>query len=199
MSFNKVLSQTIVMLHQHGQVSYSALKRQFALDNDACPRALGRSSPLVNSGPLVPVSHRPADRITLRVIVIMMVLAATAIPVELRPLRYATLSFNILLFDVVANVAGYVPVGMVLGGLGPLRAVIAASLISTFAETGQLMMMHRAPSPIDVVSNVIGAILGTVVCARWRIRSPWLQAQQMEGAGRGRSGVPARSCGAGDA
>jgi hypothetical protein len=102
----------------------------------------------------------------------MMVLAATAIPVELRPLRYATLSFNILVSDVLANVAGYVPVGIVLGGLGPLRTVIAASLLSTFAETGQLVMMHRSSSPIDVVSNVIGAILGTVICARWGIRSP---------------------------
>src|SRR5262245_53173792 len=123
------------MLHQYSRRYYRALKRQFALGNDARPRALGWSSPLVISGPLVPVNHRPTDCITLRVIVIMMVLAATAIPVELRPLRYATLSWHILLFDVVANVAGYLPVGMVLGELGPLRAVITASLLSTFAET----------------------------------------------------------------
>ena len=31
-TFNEVLSQTIVMLQQHGRVSYRALKRQFALD-----------------------------------------------------------------------------------------------------------------------------------------------------------------------
>ena len=102
----------------------------------------------------------------------MMVLAATAIPVELRPLCYATLNFHILASDVMANVAGYVPVGIVLGGLGPLRAVIAASLLSTFAETGQLVMMHRVPSSIDVASNVIGAILGTIIYACWRIRTP---------------------------
>ena len=34
MTFNEVLSQTIAMLHQHGRVSYRALKRQFALDDD---------------------------------------------------------------------------------------------------------------------------------------------------------------------
>ena len=30
MTFNEVLSQTIAMLHQHGRVSYRALKRQTA-------------------------------------------------------------------------------------------------------------------------------------------------------------------------
>ena len=34
MTFNEVLSQTIVMLHQHGRVSYRALKQQFGLDDD---------------------------------------------------------------------------------------------------------------------------------------------------------------------
>lgn len=34
MTFNDILSQTIAMLHQHGRVSYRALKRQFAIDDD---------------------------------------------------------------------------------------------------------------------------------------------------------------------
>ena len=34
MTFNDVLSQTLAMLQQHGRVSYRALKRQFALDDD---------------------------------------------------------------------------------------------------------------------------------------------------------------------
>ena len=34
MTFNEVLSQTIAMLHQHGRVSYRALKRQFASQDD---------------------------------------------------------------------------------------------------------------------------------------------------------------------
>jgi class 3 adenylate cyclase/tetratricopeptide (TPR) repeat protein len=33
-TFNEVLSQTLAMLHEHGRVSYRALKRQFALDED---------------------------------------------------------------------------------------------------------------------------------------------------------------------
>ena len=34
MTFNDVLSQTLAILQQHGRVSYRALKRQFALDDD---------------------------------------------------------------------------------------------------------------------------------------------------------------------
>jgi class 3 adenylate cyclase/tetratricopeptide (TPR) repeat protein len=33
-TFNEILSQTIAMLHQHGRVSYRALKRQFAIQDD---------------------------------------------------------------------------------------------------------------------------------------------------------------------
>jgi len=33
-TFNEVLSQTMAMLHQHGRVSYRALKRQFAIPDD---------------------------------------------------------------------------------------------------------------------------------------------------------------------
>src|SRR5262245_28271567 len=33
-TFNEALSQTLAMLQQHGRVSYRALKRQFALDDD---------------------------------------------------------------------------------------------------------------------------------------------------------------------
>jgi VanZ family protein len=119
-------------------------------------------------------SNRPVVRIMLRAPVIMMVLAATAIPIEWRPFSLATLdsSSNDWL-DIVENIAGYVPVGIVLGGLGPVRAVVAAGLISTFAEMSQFMMAHRDPSAIDIASNVIGAILGAAISARWRIRSAW--------------------------
>ena len=34
MTFNDILSQTMAMLQQHGRVSYRALKRQFAIDDD---------------------------------------------------------------------------------------------------------------------------------------------------------------------
>jgi hypothetical protein len=101
-----------------------------------------------------------------------MALAATAIPVELRPVSHVTVDFGVYASDVVANVVGYVPVGIVLGELGLLRAVMTAAVMSAFAEFSQLAMMHRVCSAIDFASNVIGAFLGAVVSVHWRIRSP---------------------------
>ena len=118
---------------------------------------------------------RPAEGITLKWPVIVLVLAATAIPIELRPWGIAPLGFSVEVDDVLENIAGFLPVGVVLGELGFLRAAGAAALLSTFAETGQFMMAHRDPSAIDVVSNVIGAILGAAISTRWGIQSPGLK------------------------
>ena len=111
-------------------------------------------------------------RINFRAPIILMVLAATAIPVELRSPALAALDFDVRAFDVVANIAGYVPVGIVLGGCGRLAAVVFAAVLSTFAETSQFVIVHRVPSAIDVASNVIGAILGIAVSERWGSRVP---------------------------
>ena len=124
---------------------------------------------------MVSNNNQPATRIMLRAPVILLVVAASAIPVELRPLGGVTLDFKIFASDFAANILAYVLVGIVLGGLGPLRAVCAAALLSTLAETGQFVMMHRDPSAIDVAANVIGAILGAIVSAHWKIRSPGIR------------------------
>jgi len=121
---------------------------------------------------MVSNNNRRADGVSLRAPIILMVLAATAIPVEIRPVSHVTLDFGIYASDVVANIAGYVPVGIVLGELGLLPAVIIAGLMSAFAEFSQLAMLHRVCSAIDVASNVVGAFLGAVVSAHWRFRSP---------------------------
>jgi hypothetical protein len=105
--------------------------------------------------------------------VVFLALAATAIPIELRPLGEEKLGFGLDdISDIVANIIGYVPVGIVLGHSGVLRAVFIAGLMSTFAETSQLFMLHRDPSFTDVVSNIIGATLGSLASARWKICSP---------------------------
>ena len=114
---------------------------------------------------------RSAVTIGLRVPIFVMVLAATAIPIEWRSPDHIALGFGIFASDVLANIAGYVPVGIVLGALGPLRAIGAAALISTLAETSQFVMAHRDPSAIDVAANVFGAVLGTVISVRWGLRS----------------------------
>ena len=106
------------------------------------------------------IAIRLPAKISLRAPVITMVLAATAVPIEFRPLGDATLRFGLDVPDILANVAGYVPVGIVLGGSGALRAIVAAACVATAAEASQIVMMHREPSLIDVATNVLGAILG---------------------------------------
>ena len=78
----------------------------------------------------IPIIRQTA--IGLRIPVITLVLAATAIPVELRPLGRATLGFSIEAYDVAENIAGFVAVGIVLGEMGFLRAVIVGALISNW-------------------------------------------------------------------
>jgi VanZ family protein len=115
---------------------------------------------------------RAATRVVLRAPVLLMVFAATAVPVEWRPFSHARTEFLIQPSDFFENIVGYVPLGMVLAGLGPLRAVLAAALTSTLIEAGQFVMMYRVPSHLDIAANTIGAALGIVLSARWGIRSP---------------------------
>lgn len=107
-----------------------------------------------------------------RVPVMVMVLAGIVIPVEVRPLGSEPFTLSIGLSDipdVLANILGFVPVGMALGQLGLVRAVVAAGLISMAAELSQLIIMHRAPDLTDIVTNIIGSALGAVITRRWRI------------------------------
>jgi hypothetical protein len=123
------------------------------------------------------IRTRPAESLELRVPVIMIVLAATAIPVELRSPSYEFSGFSFsawLTLDALANVLGYVPVGIVLWDLGPFCAVATAAFLAAFAETAQLVMVHRDPSVVDVLANVAGAIVGMAIASRWNIRRPVL-------------------------
>ena len=122
-------------------------------------------------------------RVTLWAPVVVLILAATAVPVEMRELGQTTLGFEIDPVDFAVNVLGFVPVGLVLAGLGSLRAVIAAALISTIAEVSQFAMMHRDPSGMDIFANTIGAALGVGISARWKIRPPELSLNRWTGLG----------------
>jgi hypothetical protein len=108
--------------------------------------------------------------------VIFLVLAAIAIPIELRsPGHHSTVDLSIDASHAFVNVLGFVPVGLVLGEFGVLRALAAAALMSGLAETGQLVMLYRDTSVTDFVANVMGALLGAVVSAHWKVRSPTLR------------------------
>ena len=104
--------------------------------------------------------------VRLRVPVLTMILAATAIPIAFRPLQQVEwLPSSIDAHDIVANIIGFVPVGIVLAALGPVWAIMAAALLSMLAETSQLVSLYRVPSLTDVAANVLGAILGVIVAA----------------------------------
>src|SRR5262245_50373715 len=59
--------------------------------------------------------------------------------------------------DIASNIVGYLPLGIILGGLGPLGAIIIAGLISSGVEAAQLVMMHRDAPFTDALSNVVCA------------------------------------------
>ena len=131
-------------------------------------------------------------RIQLRAPVIFLVLSAIAIPVELLPPgHHSTVD---LTFDVshgFVNVLGFVPVGLVLAEYGVLKAVTAAALMSGLAETSQLMMLNRESSVSDFTMNVVGAFLGAILCAHWKIQSPAFRLNRWTMLGRRRSCVRA--------
>ena len=113
-------------------------------------------------------------RIDLRAPAIFLVLAAIAIPIELTPPGHFSLELAPHISHAFVNVLGFVPVGLVLWEFGLPWAVAAAALMSGLAETGQLVMLYRDASVGDFVTNVMGAFLGAVVGAHWKIRSPAL-------------------------
>jgi glycopeptide antibiotics resistance protein len=77
------------------------------------------------------------------------------------------------------NIAGFIPVGIVLAEICIFRAGSTALVISSLAEISQFVMAHRDPSPVDVAANTIGAVLGIVVCRRWQTCAPELRFRLM--------------------
>ncbi len=105
------------------------------------------------------LSNRPNSWVSLRAAALVVVLAATAVPVELRLQPQATFHFDIHKpTDVVTNILGYLPVGFVLAGLDPIGAIGLSSLMAALAECSQIWMLHRDPSAVDFLANVGGAM-----------------------------------------
>ena len=102
---------------------------------------------------------------------ISLVLAATAVPIDLRFESFA-LTWRIEAFDVLANLVGYIPVGVVLARLGPGRAIALATLVAVIAESTQVFAVFRFVSPLDAVWNSAGAAIGVLISTRWGARVP---------------------------
>jgi hypothetical protein len=106
------------------------------------------------------VSRSDTRTVPVRALVLTLVLAATAIPVELRTPNTAAWSAKPYPADVVANVLGYVPVGIVFSEFRFIWTGVIATAMALFVEACQFAMMHRTPSPVDLAANLVGALFG---------------------------------------
>ena len=114
------------------------------------------------------------QRVTPTVPLITLLLTLTAVPIEVRPFDLSMVIVSRKATDIVLNIAGYIPIGVVLAGLGLWRATAIATLISLVAETVQVSMVHRYPSPSDVVANAAGVVVGAWVARALRLKVPTL-------------------------
>lgn len=112
---------------------------------------------------------------------ILLVLALTAVPIDVRPFDWNAIGFRLEAADVIINILGYVPIGIVLAGSRPWCAIGVAALVSATAETSQVLTMGRFPSPLDLIANIIGAIIGVAVSRRETMVSPMIELGRRSG------------------
>lgn len=80
------------------------------------------------------------------------------------------------LFDIVANIALFLPLGYLLAQsystTTTRRAILLAAgiagLLSLGIELFQVYCHNRHPSPTDVVSNTTGSLIGTFLSIHWK-------------------------------
>jgi hypothetical protein len=127
---------------------------------------------------MIAANRGPAIRMLLEIPVLLLVLGFTAVPAGLQLPNAEDLAAGFNVFpsglhgpDMLANVVGYVPVGVVLGGRGAWRAFGIATGVSLFAETVQLFSVGRAPSFLDLLMNVGGTAIGVALRHKWKRES----------------------------
>ena len=84
--------------------------------------------------------------------------------IDLKPLRYFTITANTLRVDnlqqFAANTIMFVPVGMLMTAVMQKWSVVFCCLFSVFIETSQFILHRGFCETDDVISNTIGAIIG---------------------------------------
>ena len=107
------------------------------------------------------------------VLIAALVLAFTAVPIQVQPLDPQVLrdafrnQSNLL--DVVANLLGYIPLGLALNYRGTARALTFAFALSVFAEITQVFCVDRSPGIVDVATNTFGAAIGLLIARKWQV------------------------------
>lgn len=101
---------------------------------------------------------------------ILLILAATTFPLEFQSPSATLIDVKVEITDIISNIMGYVPVGIVLADIGVLSTLLIGTLLSAIAEISQVFIPDRFPSPVDIVSNVVGTGIGIIFAIRWHIR-----------------------------
>ncbi|MGE3143343.1 MAG: LamG-like jellyroll fold domain-containing protein [Hyphomonadaceae bacterium] len=116
-------------------------------------------------------SAPPAVRLALEIPAIALLLGFTAASLELRwpgAEAFARLwAFDAR--DTLANVLGFLPLGMIFAPRGLKAAVLVGALVSLAAETAQLFSPRYA-SVADLAANTLGAALGAMAAKAFRLR-----------------------------
>jgi VanZ family protein len=120
-----------------------------------------------------PHAPPPIPKLALQAPVIGLVVAFTAMPMELRwasaDVVHDAFDFGLDVPDVIANIVGFIPVGVVLANHGRRRGTGIAAALSVLVETIQVFSNGRSPSLVDVATNTVGAALGIAINALWGI------------------------------
>jgi VanZ family protein len=127
-------------------------------------------------------SPRRSAHFGLQLPLVVLVLAFTAIPIEVRPLTLRILArffvVNLDVADIVANILLYVPFGLAFASRGVWATLKLAAGVSLFSEACQLFSQSRTSGLTDVGANVLGAIVGLVITwwwkPDWRMKPPQL-------------------------
>ena len=109
-------------------------------------------------------------RLQLGVPLIALVLAFTALPLEFRavPARVPDL-FRAGLQDIVLNIVGYIPIGIVLAPSGAAKTILVGTAISGVAELVQVFSIGRSPSLVDLATNILGTLIGWYIARRLKV------------------------------
>jgi hypothetical protein len=100
------------------------------------------------SNPVLADNRRTARSVSVLVPVVTLVFACTAIPIQVQPWSAADLAGifhgKLDVPDIVANVAGFAPLGMVFASRGAWPAIALATALSSFSEATQLFSRGRS-------------------------------------------------------
>ena len=97
-------------------------------------------------------------RFDLHTLAVATIIAATALPIELRGALWWDGAFNYQ--DVAENVVLYIPLGIALRKHSAWVLLASATLLSTIIELTQVWSIGRYASPYDVAANAAGAAIG---------------------------------------